>query len=715
MADTEQALTPATPESDSEPPPRNRVDLAGIGGIFAKGDTALALGVVAILVVLIMPVPRWLMDFSLALSITLSVLILMVSLFITRPLDFSAFPTILLIATILRLSLNLASTRLILANGHQGTDAAGQVIQAFGDFVMSGNALIGIIVFAILVLVNFIVITKGASRIAEVGARFSLDAMPGKQMAIDADLSAGLIDEGEARRRRKQLEDESTFFGAMDGAAKFVRGDAIAGLLITFINIIGGMIIGVVQHDMTFAAAGASFTLLTVGDGLVSQIPALIVSTAAGLLVSKAGVVGSADKAVFGQLSAYPKALGLASGLMFTMGLLPGMPILPFFGLSAVAGFIAWRLSRKARKLIRDQEQVDRAKAEASLAQPAEEPISTALHIDIIRLELGYGLLPLINDDSSHRLTDQIRALRRQLASDMGFVMPPVRIQDNVQLPVNSYVIRIKDIESGRGTINPTQLLVMDPQGEPINLPGEATTEPTFGLEAKWVPPSSREEALSRGYTVVDPATVVTTHITELIKDNMAELLSYTETQKLLDGLDSETQKLVTDLVPSQVSLGTVQRVLQNLLAERVSIRDLPTILEGISEAIARTQSIVLITEHVRGRLARQISHQHTGAGGYIPLLTLSPEWEQAFAESLVGQGEEKQLSLAPSRLQEFINAVRQAFDAQVKNGETPVLLCSPSIRPYVRSIVSRIRPSTVVLSQNEIHPAARIQTLGQV
>lgn len=716
MSDIDQAVAPAKTEGAPATAGRPPFDFGSFGRALRKGDTALALAVVAILVVLILPVPRWLMDFSLAISITFSVLVLMVALLIARPLDFSAFPTILLIATMLRLSLNLASTRLILSNGHQGTDAAGSVIQAFGDFVMGGNPVIGIIVFGILVIVNFIVITKGASRIAEVAARFSLDAMPGKQMAIDADLSAGLIDENDARRRRKQLEDESTFFGAMDGAAKFVRGDAIAGLLITFINIIGGMIIGVVQHNMTFGAAGASFTLLTVGDGLVSQIPALVVSTAAGLLVSKAGVVGSADKAVFGQLSAYPKALILVAGLMFIMGLLPGMPSLPFFGLAAGVGYMGWHLSRKSQHAAFDKEQADRATAEIAVSRPTEEPISTALHIDIIRLELGYGLLSMINDDdSTHRLTDQIRALRRQLASDIGFVMPPVRIQDNVQLPVNTYVIRIKDIESGRGSINPNQLLVMDPHGDAINLPGEDTTEPTFGLPAKWVPPNFREDALSRGYTVVDAATVVTTHITELIKDNMAELLSYTETQKLLDGLESDTQKLVADLVPSQVSLGAVQRVLQNLLAERISIRDLPTILEGVSEAVGRTQSIILITEHVRGRLARQISHQHTGPAGYIPLITLSPEWEQSFSESLIGQGEEKQLSLAPSRLQEFIAALRQAFEEQIAQGENPVLLCSPVIRPYVRSIASRIRPSTVVLSQNEIHPSAKIQTLGQI
>ncbi len=495
----------AEPESDDAGPDFGAM-LERVGTTLRQSDIMLALVVVGILIALIMPMPRWLMDFSLAISITFSVLVLMVGLFIARPLDFSAFPTVLLIATMLRLALNLASTRLILADGHTGTQAAGKVIQAFGDFVMSGNFVIGIIVFAILVIVNFVVITKGSSRIAEVAARFSLDAMPGKQMAIDADLSSGLIDEGEARRRRRELEDESTFFGAMDGAAKFVRGDAIAGLLITFINVIGGMVIGVAQHGMSFGDAANNYTLLTVGDGLVTQIPALIVSTAAGLLVSKAGVRGSADKAVFGQLGAYPKALGMVSGLMVALSLLPGIPMVPFLFLAGLAGFSAWRLSDQARQRSAESEAVAKAQAEASMAAPAEEPIATALHIDVLRLEMGYGLLPLINDQKSHRLTDQIKALRRQLATELGFVMPAVRIQDNMQLPANQYVIRVKDIEAGTGELIPTQLLVMDPRGEPIGLSGQETVEPTFGLPAKWIPESQREEALFRGLTVVEPA-----------------------------------------------------------------------------------------------------------------------------------------------------------------------------------------------------------------
>ncbi len=679
--------------------------------VLKRGEIALALGVICILVMLIMPMPTWLLDIALALSITFSVLILMTALFISRPLDFSTFPTVLLIATMLRLALNLASTRLILSNGHEGTAAAGHVIEAFGNFVMGGNFVIGIIVFGILVLVNFIVITKGSGRIAEVSARFSLDAMPGKQMAIDADLSAGLIDEAEARARRKALEDESTFFGAMDGAAKFVRGDAIAGLLITFINIVGGIIIGVAQQDMSIAAASHSYTVLTVGDGLVSQIPALIVSTAAGMLVSKAGVTGSADKALFAQLGGYPHALGMVSFLMGSLALLPGVPMVPFLAIAGASGAAAWHLRKR-------QAQRAAAAAEAGAAAPApvmEEPISTALQIDMIRLELGYGLLTLINSERGQRLTDQIKALRRQLATELGFVLPSVRIQDNLQLPANGYAVRIKEIEAGQGELRPNMILVMDPRGEKIGLAGEETVEPTFGLPAMWVDPSLREEALFRGYTVVDPATVVTTHLTEIVKDNMPDLMSHAETQKLLDDLPKEHQKLIADLIPGQISVGGVQRVLQNLLTERVSIRDLPTILEGVSEACGYTRNISAITEHVRARLARQISDSAADGNGVIPLVTLSPAWEQAFAEALAGEGEDRQLAMPPSKLQQFIAGVRQIFERHAMMGETPALLTSPAIRPYVRTIIERFRPSTMVLSQNEIHARAKIKTLGQL
>jgi flagellar biosynthesis protein FlhA len=526
--------------------------LGDLGALLKRGDIALAVGVMAILVVLILPLPPMLLDMSLAISIILSVLILMTALFIHTPLEFSAFPTVLLIATMLRLALNLASTRLILARGHEGTAAAGHVIEAFGNFVMSGNFVIGIIVFTILVIVNFVVITKGSGRIAEVAARFHLDAMPGKQMAIDADLSAGLIDEAEARRRRKTLEDESGFFGAMDGASKFVRGDAIAGLLVVFINIIGGMIIGIAQQGLPFVEAARTYTVLTVGDGLVTQIPALIVSTAAGLLVAKAGVSGAADQALIRQLSGYPKALGMSAAAMTVMALLPGIPMLPFLLLGGGAGALAYLIDKRQKQ----QVVADARRVEAAKAPPAEEPISAVLRIDDLKIELGYALLPLVNSpDGSDRLTEQIKALRRSLAVEMGFVMPAVRILDNVQFEANTYVIKIKEVDAGSGRMFPGQYMVMDPMGAQVTLPGIHTSEPTFGLPATWVDAALKEEAAIKGYTVVDAATVLSTHLTELIKANVAELLSYAEVSKLIKELPKEQGELIKDMVPGQITV----------------------------------------------------------------------------------------------------------------------------------------------------------------
>lgn len=682
--------------------------------LHANRDIVVAVGVIGIILMLILPLPTWMLDFGLALSITLSVLILMTALFIEKPLQLSSFPTILLVFTMFRLGLNLASTRLILGHGHEGTQAAGGVIQAFGTFLMGGQTLIGLTIFAILIIINFIVITKGAGRIAEVAARFSLDAMPGKQMAIDADMSAGLIDENQARSRRKELENESTFFGAMDGASKFVKGDAIAGLIITFVNIIVGLIVGSGINGLPLGEAFQTYTTLTAGDGLVSQIPALITSTAAGLLVSKGGVTGKTDDALIGQLTAYPKAIGISAGMLGFMALMPGMPFIPFAGLAAALGYTAYALG-KGRAAKATQEAEAEEAATLAKATPAEEPISAALAIDQVRLELGYGLLNLINGpQDGYKLTDQIKALRRQLASDFGFVMPSVRILDNMALPANTYVLYVKETEVGRGDLRPEMLLVMHPSGDMVSLPGEETREPAFGLPAMWVDRTLRDEASFRGYTVVDAPTVITTHLTESIKENIADLLSYVDTQRLLDDMPKDAQKLIGEIVPSKITVSGVQRVLQNLLSEQISIRDLGAILEGVAEAVGYTQSLILITEHVRARLARQISAANA-RGGIIQLVTLSPIWEQRFAESLIGGGEERQLAMAPTTLQEFIGAVRDSFEAQAARGEMPCLLTSPGIRPYVRSVIERFRPATVVLSQNEIHPKAKIRALGAV
>ena len=709
---------PATAKSAGKP---TSFGFAEFGDMLKRGDLLLAFGVLGILVILILPLPPVLLDFLLAASIIFSVLILMTALFIHAPLEFSAFPTVLLIATMFRLALNLASTRLILAHGHEGTDSAGHVIEAFGNFVMEGNFVIGAIVFSILVIVNFVVITKGSGRIAEVAARFTLDAMPGKQMAIDADLSAGLINEDQARTRRKDLEDESSFYGAMDGASKFVRGDAIAGLLIVFINIIGGIVIGTVQQGLSFAQAGHTYTLLTVGDGLVTQIPALIVSTSAGLLVSKAGVSGAADKALMKQLSGYPKALGMSAGVMFVIAALPGIPMWPFVLLGGGAALIAWRADKQARADVAKNELAKSmpgapAAASAGGAAKEDEPIANTLRIDDLKIEIGYGLLPLVNGPAGDdRLTDQIKALRKSLATEMGFVMPSVRILDNVQLEANTYIIRVKEVEAGTGKVHPGSHMVMDPNGGQVNLPGHHTIEPTFGLPATWVDEGLREEAALRGYTVVDAATVLSTHLSEVLKANIADLLSYGEVQKLLKELPKEQAELVKDIVPAHVSVSGIQRVLQLLLNERVSIRDLGSILEGIAEALPSTRNPGPLVEHVRSRLSRQLCAQYLSAGGYLPLISLSPKWEQAFAESIVINGEERSLAMQPSKLSDFVVAVRDRFEEAARQGENPVLLTSPAARPFVRSIVERFRPQTSVVSQAEVHPRVRLKTVGSI
>ncbi len=695
-------------------------------GIFSKltkhTDIALALGIIGILFVLLFPIPTIILDLLLAFSVSSGVIILMTTLFIGKPLELSSFPTLLLVTAILRLALNIASTRLILAHGHSGANAAGHVIQAFGSFVMQGSIVIGLIVFIILTIINFIVITKGSGRIAEVAARFSLDAMPGKQMAIDADLAAGLINEDVAKSRRKELEQESAFYGAMDGANKFVRGDAIAGILITFINLIGGIIIGVAQRGLPFDKAIHTYTILTIGDGLVSQIPSLIISLSAGLLVSKAGVAGSADKAIFGQLGKYPQALWLSAAVTGLMAILPGLPAMPFMMLATALAGIAYSVKSTLKNLSTNEGQTNESEQNisegANKAEPQktqDEIIAETLQIDSIRLELGYNLLQLINYQKGQRLTEQIKALRKQIAKDYGFIMPSVRIQDNMQLGNNEYLIKLKEIESGKGEIKIDKLLVMDPSGGEINMAGEKTVEPTFGLPAKWIEPSLREEASFNNYTVVDPPTIITTHLTEVVKENITELITYSETQNLLDKIPDEHKKLVRDTVPDQVQIGTLQKILQNLLREGISIRDLAAILEGVADGVKSTHNLISLTELVRIKLARQICHANTNDDGFIPVLILSQNWENIFVQNIVGDENEKILSMPPSQLQEFVNAVKAAYDAQALKGVFPVLLTTGKTRPYVRSIIERFRPSTVIMSQNEIHFKTKIKTLGSI
>jgi len=674
-------------------------------------DVGLAMGVVALLSVLILPLPTFLLDIGLALSVTSSVLVLMVALFLKSPRDFTSFPTLLLLTTLLRLSLEVATTRLILSHGNEGPLAAGHVVAAFGGFLMGGDVVIGVIVFVILLVVNFMVITKGSGRIAEVAARFSLDAMPGKQMAIDAELSSGAITDKVARRRRRELEEESGFYGAMDGAAKFVRGDAIASLLITGINIVGGLAIGLGRYGMQITDAASTFTTLTVGDGLVAQIPALLVSTAAGIVVTKGGTEGAADVALVRQLGGNAKPLAMSAGASALMAMMPGLPTLPFLALAALAAGAAIIRHRRPIDVTADFD----APPVPAPAVAGEPSITDTLQIDQLRLELGFNLLPLAAGDSP-RLTEQIKLLRRTIAAEMGFVLPPVRIQDNLQLGADDYLLRIKELEVGSGSVRNNRLLAMDPKGGRPALEGEDTLEPAFGLAAMWVDPAMREEALFHGYTVVDPASVITTHLTELVRDNMSELMTHAATQKLLDDLPRDQQRLVGDLVPTLISVGGIQRILQSLLNERVSIRDLTTILEGVQEGVGQgMKAVTLLVAHVRCRLARQITHAAMSPKGYMPVVTLAPEWEADLLESLVGSVEDRHLALAPSKLNDFVGKLRQAIDAASADGEVPSLLVNNALRIPMRGIVERLRPSMMVLAQGEVTPRAKIKTIRTV
>lgn len=680
-------------------------------------DVLLAMGVIALIVLFFVPLPAVVMDFLIALNILLGMMILLTVLFVKRALDFTAFPMLLLVTTTFRLALNIASTRLILENGHTDSAAAGHIIEAFGNVIIGGNFIIGLVLFTILIIVNFVVITKGSGRIAEVAARFTLDSLPGKQMAIDADLNAGLIKEDEARLRRSELEQETGFFGAMDGASKFVRGDAIAGLIITVINVGVGILVGTMSHDMSLSEAANRYLLLTIGDGLVAYIPALTISIGAGLLVTKSGTNEGAGTVLFAQMGGSPRTLFVSAGLMVLISLLPNMPILPFWVLAAGLGAAGWVAYKKSLQPQPAAAEAAAARAEAEkAAPPPEPPIASLLHVDTLKLELGYGLLTLIDESKGGRLTDQIKAMRRQMAKDIGFVVPSIRIQDNLQLKPGDYQIFIKDIKAGGGTLEPGMLLAMDPSGGSAPaIDGKDTIEPTFGLPARWIADTRREEAQFNGYTVVDNANVLVTHLTELVKDNLPELLTRGELDKLMDEIRPNHGKLIDELVPEKISKSALQKVLQNLLRERVSIRDLPAILEALAE-IPGVRNLTLMTEHVRTRLARQLSHQHTGEDGTLNLVALSAGWEREFQDAIHADGDaERQLAMAPDKVQNFIRASREVFEKQFMSGMQPVLLTSPQVRPFARMLLERSLPSVAVLAQTEVSPRARLRTLATV
>ncbi len=664
-----------------------------------RADLVVALCVTGILGVMILPVPPFLLDLLLSLSIALSIVILVTAIYVRKPLDFSVFPPLLLLSTLFRLSLDVAAARLILLRGSEGADAAGGVIKSFGQFIVGGNSAVGFIVFLILIIINFVVITKGSGRVAEVAARFTLDAMPGKQMAIDADLNAGLIDDEEARRRRSLIAREADFYGAMDGSSKFVRGDAIAALIITAINIIGGLVIGVFQKGMPIAEAAHTYTILTIGEGLASQIPALLVSTAAGIVVTRAGQERDLSKEITAQLFLNPKSLGSAAGIMVLLGVIPGLPHIPFFLLSASSGALAYAVNKSST----GEEAEKQVKA---VAQKEENPLEKFLEIEPLTFEIGYGLIPLVEADGAE-LLGKIKALRRQLASELGFIVPSIHIKDNLQLRPSEYSFLIRGVEVGKGEIMTGHYLAVT-SAEARKIEGIPAREPAFGLPALWIKEADREKARANGYTVVDPATVIATHLTELIKAHAWELLTRSEVQGLLGNLTRNNPKIVDELMPAHMALGGVQRVLQNLLRERVPINDLLSIVETLLDYAPTTKDTELLTEHVRQSLARFISRQYMSEAGDIKVMALDPRFEKAIAQSAEAGG-----IMTPDLVNRLARAIEAAIKGEKFRGVQPVILCSTHTRRFVRRVMEKFLPSITVLSNAEISPSVKIHTTG--
>lgn len=675
-------------------------------------DAFFAGGIVAMLTILFLPIPPILIDLGLAFSIALSALILMVALWIQRPLDFSAFPTVLLIATILRLALNVATTRLILSRGGEGEQAAGHVVAGFSKFVMGGDFVIGLIIFAILVTVNFVVITKGATRIAEVGARFTLDAIPGKQMAIDADLSAGLIDDKEAQRRRRELEEESAFFGAMDGASKFVRGDAIAGLIITAINIFGGIIIGVTHHGLTLSRAADVYTKLSVGDGLVTQMPALIVSLSAGLLVSKGGTRGSAEQAVLRQLGGYPRAVTAASLMMFVLALMPGLPMAPFVLLGGAMAFVGYSLPK--RQAARERKE-DARKADERAQAEAKDSVKESLKTAEIELSLG-GHLSVHLLGSRTELAHRVSKIRKKFAKQYGFVVPEIKLSDNLSIDPKGYQIRIHDTRVAHGELRLGEVLVLvDKDGKP-DVPGEEVIEPAFGMKALWVTEAFTDEVKRQGCKPVDNLSVLLTHLSEVLRANLAQLLSYKDMRALLDRLDPEYKRLIEDLCPSQISYSGLLAILKILLAERVSIRNLHLILEAIAEIAPHVRRSEQVAEHVRTRLAQQICGDLSD-NGVLNVVRLGNRWDLAFHQSLKrdGKGDVVEFDADPRLIEQFATEASAAIRKFTENGTSVVLAVTPEARPYVRMILERVFPTLPILSHVEVARSAEIRALGAI
>lgn len=679
-----------------------------IPSVRSNSDVYLAVALVGVLALMIIPLHPIILDIFLATNITVALAILLVALYIQQPLEFSVFPSLLLITTLFRLALNIASTRLILLHGSEGSEAAGAVIKAFGQFVVGGNYVVGAVIFLILVIINFVVITKGAGRVAEVAARFTLDAMPGKQMAIDADLSSGLINETEAKNRRLKLGREADFYGSMDGASKFVRGDAIAGILIMLVNIFGGFIIGVWQQGMPLVDALSNYTLLTVGEGLVAQIPALIISTSAAMIVTRSADEKNFGHEITGQFLLFPKAFYISSGVMFTLGLVPGLPHFAFFLLSGAA-FLVGKMATAQSQVVEEEE--------VSALRLPEETVEQAASIrplDTLELEVGYGLVPLVDAAQEGELLERIRSIRKQFAQKMGFVVPPIHIHDNLQLKPNEYAIMIRGAKVGGGELT-GQFLAMDVGATTGTLDGMRTSEPVFGLPSVWIKGGERERAQQLGYTVVDNTTIIATHISEIIKKHSHELVGRQELQQLLDNLSSTFPKVVEDLVPNLLNLGVVLRVVKNLLKESVSIRDLRTILEALADYAGVTKDPDILTEFVRQALGRYIVEQYKRDDDILFLLTLDREVEELIAESVQHTDQGSYLAIEPAIAQRIINSIRGLQEMFDQTGTTPVLISSPNIRRHVKYLAERFIPNLAVLSHNEIPPHIKIQSLGVV
>ncbi len=680
--------------------------------IYRYSDVAFVILILAILASLVLPIPPSILDVLLTSSITFSLVILMTTVYVGHPLELSSFPSLLLIATLLRLSLNVATTRRILLHGHEGSSAAGQVIKAFGQFVVGGNYIVGIIVFTILVIINYIVITKGTERISEVAARFTLDAMPGKQMSIDADLNAGLIDDREAQRRRQEIAREADFYGAMDGASKFIRGDAVAGMIITLINIIGGLSIGVFQHRMGISDAAKTFTLLTVGDGLVSQIPSLITSTAAGLMVTRAAAQTDLGREIFSQLTGYYKALLMAAGALAVMGIVPGMPTVPFLLLSALIASTAYMVYSAQRR--REMEEAERRAREIMKEGKRKEKKEEELVVqpETLSLEIGYSLIPFVDEEQNGEIVKKVKSLRKQLAKELGIVIPLIHIKDNLELKPSEYRILIRDVEVARGEVMTDKLLAIDTGATRGKIEGIQTTEPAFGLKAFWIDPEKRDRAKLLGYTVVDVSTVVITHLSETIKRHASEILGRMETKQLIDAL-SKRYSIVKDIVPEQVPLNIIHRVLQNLLREGIPIKDLLTILESLSDNIVKTNDPEVLTEFVRQSLSKLITNIYS-KDGKILALTLDPEVENFILEK-VKENEGYLPPLEPSFVQKLVSEIHSRLEKFIIEQRTPVILTSPAVRRYVKRIVEHYLPSVAVLSYSEIEPSTKVDIIGNV